>query len=83
MKANANQADSDGDMIGDACDKCPSFYSTNNTDSDLDGTGDVCDTNDDADSIADSDGDGVADGKEPQNGPGVVRRRHSLISGER
>jgi hypothetical protein len=42
--ANADQADEDGDMVGDACDPCPPFPSpTDNHDSDGDGVGDGCD----------------------------------------
>lgn len=39
--ANLNQADEDGDLVGDVCDLCPPF--PNNTDGDGDGLGDACD----------------------------------------
>lgn len=42
-KANATQADEDGDALGDVCDPCPP--SPNNADGDGDGVGDVCDPN--------------------------------------
>jgi hypothetical protein len=40
-KSNANQANEDGDLLGDECDPCPPF--ADNTDSDHDGVGDLCD----------------------------------------
>jgi hypothetical protein len=41
--ANADQADEDGDHLGDACDPCPPF--ADSTDSDHDGVPDACDPN--------------------------------------
>lgn len=41
--ANADQADEDGDHVGDVCDPCPPFAT--NTDMDGDGLGDACDPN--------------------------------------
>lgn len=76
--ANANQADSDSDGTGDACDidvdgdgvnndqdNCPSVSNADQADADNDGTGDACDTGD-----ADSDSDGVKDDED--NCPGVA-----------
>jgi subtilisin-like proprotein convertase family protein len=40
--SNSNQADGDCDLVGDACDNCPSTYNPNQADSDLDGIGDDC-----------------------------------------
>ncbi|WP_374458105.1 thrombospondin type 3 repeat-containing protein [Nocardioides sp.] len=68
--ANPDQADLDGDRIGDACDgdpdgdgfvgaadSCPRVPTTTQPDTDADGVGDACDTDDDADGRADgSDG---------------------------
>jgi hypothetical protein len=74
--ANSNQADTDHDGQGDACDpdddddgildgvdKCPTTYNPDQADADLDGKGDVCDncpTTPNPDQ-ADTDKDGVGD----------------------
>lgn len=67
--ANADQTDTDGDEVGNACDtdddgdgiadvsdKCPLFASADQSDSDGNGTGDVC--------SGDDDGDGILDGSD-------------------
>lgn len=66
------QADSDGDGIGDECDNCPGVANNNQLDSDGDGVGDACDNcpttfNPDQ---ADSDGDGIGDACDPDTGNG-------------
>ncbi len=64
--SNADQADLDGDGLGDACDgdddgdnifdeddNCPRLANTDQPDVDKDGQGDVCDTDDDNDGVHD------------------------------
>jgi hypothetical protein len=71
---NFDQADADGDLVGDVCDNCSAsanggdFISydasvnvdTTQVDYDLDGIGDKCDTDDDADTVPDVDEGGTA-----------------------
>jgi hypothetical protein len=40
---NADQADGDADLVGDACDNCPAAPNTDQFDTDRDGIGDACD----------------------------------------
>ncbi len=40
---NPDQADADGDQIGDLCDNCPNVPNRDQIDEDADGTGDACD----------------------------------------
>ena len=77
--ANADQADADADGVGDVCDNAPNTPNANQLDTDGDGLGDVIDTDDDNDSVpdtndafpldasesSDTDGDGVGDSADP------------------
>lgn len=40
---NPQQADTDGDRVGDVCDNCPGVYNPDQSDLDRDGLGDACD----------------------------------------
>ena len=67
VDANTDQADADGDEIGDLCeadtdedgtidddDNCPALANADQADSDLDGAGDACDDDDDDDGVLDT-----------------------------
>jgi hypothetical protein len=60
---NSDQADSDGDGIGNACDNCVSLNNPDQIDTDGDGVGDLCDNCPAMTNVgqADSDGDGKGD----------------------
>jgi hypothetical protein len=59
LKPNFNQADSDADFVGDACDLCPGIQTRDNGDPDNDQIGNGCDDDDDNDGILDYYPDGV------------------------
>jgi len=74
---NPDQADFDGDRIGDVCDSCPYLANPSpgvQSDRDLDGVGDACDPDVDGDGIPneldpDTDDDGVPDDGAPGDVP--------------
>ncbi|HEX6852557.1 MAG TPA: thrombospondin type 3 repeat-containing protein [Candidatus Polarisedimenticolaceae bacterium] len=54
ITANANQADGDGDLVGDVCDNCSTTVNTDQANADGDASGDACDTDNDNDGILDA-----------------------------
>jgi hypothetical protein len=42
--SNRDQADDDGDQLGNVCDNCPTVFNPYQTDTDQNGIGDLCDT---------------------------------------
>ena len=67
MLGNPDQADADGDVVGDECDNCVDDVNADQADSDFDGTGDAC--------VLDDDGDGVCDARARRTRPSAPRRR--------
>jgi hypothetical protein len=70
--SNANQADGDGDLVGDSCDNCVSNANTDQANADGDANGDACDT--------DNDNDGILDGSD--NCPNVANANQANGDGD-
>jgi len=88
---NRDQADTDDDGVGDACDVCPNLAGTTQDDRDGDGIGDACDDCPDAadPDQSDADGDGVGEACDacphatgPAGGPGCPCSQASCDDGD-